>query len=211
MALNDTAQLAVKGTVAGQMHVHTLHFRNQSGAATGQGLIDGWQSGVRTEYRAIFAAADSPCQQYSARIVCAALPLPVPTEETEVAPNIVGSIAAPVGRMPPWIARVVSVRTALAGKSRRGRFFLGGVWEDQQDLGTLVAGDIARVQAYVDALTAAFITPATGTNGWRLAVHSPTLAAVPGTQCQDSSTLVTGFIVRDQLGSMKSRKAGSGS
>ena len=192
------------------MHIHTLHFR-LGVAATEQGLIDAWQAGARAQYRAMFQSTDSPCQTYRAAQVCGSLPLRAPTEETEVAPNIVGTQGFASDSSPTWLARVVSERTALAGRSRRGRFYIGGLYESQHSGNNLTAGDLALVQAYIDALMAAFVTGVTpGADAYALVVHSPTLAAVPATNCQDSSTPVTGMIARSRVGSMKSRKPGSG-
>lgn len=210
MAINDTVQLAVLGTVGGQTHVHTLHFRQMSDpAATDQSLIDAWQTNVRDTYRNLFSTADNPVQRITARQVCGTIPLRAAVEEVEVAPNIAGSQTVSGERMPSWLAAVVSVRTSLSGRRRRGRFFIGGLYEIMQNAGTLDPPQLGAVQAYIDDLIAAFVTPSTGTGGWRLVVHSRTLAQ-PGVQCQDSSTLVSGMIARSAIGSMKSRRAGSG-
>lgn len=212
MPLNDTAQLSVIGTVHGQQHIHTLHFRNQDGTATTQGLIDGWQANARTAYRALFHTADSPCELYRAQVVCGSLPLPAASEEAEAAPNIVGSgTKGATERAPAWLAALVSVRTASAGKSYRGRFFIGGIYEGDFVADNLTAATIAGMTAYTNALIAAYVTPTTGTNGWRWVVHSRKLSAVPGSQCQNTSSLVTGVLVRAAVASMKSRKPGRGS
>jgi hypothetical protein len=113
-------------------------------------------------------------------------------------------------RLPSWLAAVSSTRTALAGKSRRGRYFVGGLWETDQNAGDLAAAYSSVQAAYNTALLGAFGPTGTDPGGYTLVVHSATLAAVPGTQCQDSSTPITGILSRLQLGSMKSRKIGSG-
>jgi len=210
MAVNDTAQLAVKGTVLGQTHVHTLHFRNIDGLATEQAIIDAWQTNARTAYRNMFDNSDTPVDLITARQICGTVPLRAPVEEVEVAPNRVGGADFTTDPMAPWLAGIVSVRTSSAGRSRRGRFYIGGLYESEVNGAQLVANHIARLQAYVDALVTNFVTPATPASGWKLVVHSRKLAAVPGTQCQNSSTFVAGMIVRADMGSMRSRKAGSG-
>jgi hypothetical protein len=209
MTINDTLQLSVQGVVSGQTHVHTLHFRDEDIGDLDSQIIDEWQAGCRTSYRQLFNNTDLPCQLYTVRQVCGAVPLRAPVEESEVAPNIAGSGAKGGGASAPWLAAVVSERTALAGRSRRGRFFIGGLWEDYKVGANISAAEKGFLQDYVDDLISVF--GASGSSGsFRLVVHSPTLADVPGTQCQDSSTPVTGMIVRDPYGTMKSRKAGSG-
>lgn len=209
MAINDTVQLSVVGRVFQQDHIHTLHFRYSQLISNEQSLIDAWQSGCRTAYRAIFPTGELPCVQYVARQVCGSTPLRAATEETETLLLSEGTKTGATGAMPPWIAQVVSVRTALAGKSRRGRFYLGAVAESEQELAVFTSGRLALAQAYADALVAAFVTPGSA-GDYRLVVHSPKLAAVPGVNCQDCSTLVTGMIVRDAVATMKSRKSGHG-
>lgn len=209
MAINDTAQLAVKGTVGGQDHVHTLHFRAIDAIANEQGLIDAWQANARTAYRNIFKNTDTPVDIITASHVCGAIPLRALAQEVEVAPNRVGGEGNDTSQpLPTFNAGVVSVRTAFSGKSRRGRFYIGGLSEANTDGNTLGALQ-ARIQAYVTALLAAF-TGAGSMGGWQLVVHSRKLAAVPGTQCQDSSALVTAMIVRAEVGTMRSRKLGHG-
>jgi hypothetical protein len=209
MAINDTTLLTVKGSVFGQDHVHTLHFRSIDIGASEQDLIDAWQAGCRTSYRAIFSTGEFPCQTYTARQVCGSVPLRAPVEETETTPLSEGTKTGATGAMPPWIAGVVSVRTAFAGRSRRGRFYLGGMAESEQELAVITSGRLALQQAYIDDLISEFVFPA-GAGGWTLVVHSHKLAAVPGTDCEDSSTLVTGFLNRSAVATMKSRKAGHG-
>lgn len=209
MAVNDTSQLAIKGTVGGQDHVHTLHFRAVDALANEQGLIDAWQANARAAYRAIFKNTDTPVDVITAAHVCGAVPLRALAQEVEVAPNRAGSEGNDSSQpLPTFNAAVVSVRTAYSGKSRRGRFYIGGLSEANTD-GNVLGSLQARIQAYVTALMANF-SGANAAGGWSLVVHSRKLAAVPGTQCQDSSALVTAMIVRNEVGTMRSRKAGHG-
>ena len=209
MAVNDTVLLQVQGIVHGQQHIHTLHFRFQELTATEQGLIDAWQASCRTSYRTIFHTTDNPVQILRASQVCGSLPLRAPAEEAEIVGNQPGTSADTGEPTPSWLSEVVSVRTALAGRSRRGRFYVGGLREGWINGNNVEAVRRARTQAYADALLATFGTTGTAT-AYKLAVHSRKLADVPGTQCQDSSALVTGLLVRTPIGSTRSRKPGSG-
>lgn len=209
MAVNDTVQLSVKGKVIGQDHVHTLHFRFQDLLATEQGLIDAWQASCRTAYRGLFKSPDEPVQLITAQQVCGAVPLRAIVEETEVVGSRVGTLASGSDFAPPHEAAVVSIRTGLSGKSRRGRSYIGGLLDDNMSSGVLAAPYIALLNTYYAALLATFGVG--GTSGSYLwAIHSRTLAAVPGTQCQDSSALVSTFIIRSEVGTMRSRKIGHG-
>lgn len=209
MAINDTAQLTVKGTVAGQTHVHTLHFRLMDPVLAEQDLINLWQANCRTEYRTLFVNVDEPCQTYRAAQVCGSIPLRAPVEEEEVAPNRVGVNAPSGDRLPSWLAAVSSVKTALAGRSRRGRYFIGGLYEVQAAGNDISTAHQAGVQAYGTKLIATFGAGGTEAGKFRLVVHSRTLA-VPGVLCENSSTLVQAITAKLPMGSMKSRKPGSG-
>lgn len=209
MAINDTAQLAVIGTVGGVRHIHTLHFRHLDPALTEQNVIDAWQAQARTAYRDLFHPSDLPIERYVCAQVCGSVPLRAPVEEVEVDPNRAGTLASTGQLLPTFNAAVVSVRTALAGRSRRGRFFLGGLREDYVAGNVLDPNYLSRVQTYINALLAAF-GPSGSVGSERLVVHSRKLASSPTVACQDSSTLVQGMIARANPGTMRSRKLGSG-
>lgn len=209
MAQNDTTQLTVKGVAGGENHVHTLHFRATTSASTEQGLINTWQASCRTAYRACFKSPDEPVQIITAQQVCGAVPLRAAVEEVEAAGSRAGTLASGSDWSPQYVAVVTSLRTAFAGKSRRGRSYIGGVLDDNQGAGIITAGYKTLIDAYYATLLSTFVGGAVG-DVWLWVVHSRKLAAVPGTQCQDSSSAVTTYIVRDQLGTMRSRKIGHG-
>lgn len=213
MASNDTIQLAVQGTVGSQRHVHTLHFRLVQPTLIEDALAADYRDNVLTAYRAIFSSTDTPAELIVARQVCGTVPLRAPAEVTPASAAGTRNTAG-MDRLPSYVAAVVSERTASAGRSRRGRFFIGGLVEFDADFNTLRTGgaDVNAgnaIIAYVAAL-ARYLSGGAQQANYRLVVHSRKLASVPGTQCQDSSTFTTGYIVRTALGSMRSRKAGHG-
>jgi hypothetical protein len=210
MALNDTSILAVQGTWVGQRHIHTLAFRSQVIGDAEQALIDEWQSACRTAYRAIFPGGHNPVELLTARQVCGALPLRAAVEEVEPPATGSGTRSVVEAVLAPWLTGLISVRTASAGKSRRGRNFIGGLAESDI-LGSTISGPwITAVTAYYTALMNTFGPSGTSTT-WRWVIHSHKLALEPGAPpCQNTSTPVTGFIVRPTMTTMKSRKVGSG-
>ncbi len=209
MALDDVNQLVVSGVVSGQQHIHTLHLRHLNGSTTDQMVIDQWQAGCRTAYRALFVDIDSPCVSYKSAQVCGAGALRAPTEETETGPLSLGSRGSSVNRMPPWTAAVFSERTALAGARRRGRFFIGGLQEGDQQLGMVEDSYRDIMIGYITALMGTF-GPAGSSLDLALVVWSPTLRALVGSTCLGSATAVTGILWRRVLGSMRSRHPSSG-
>ena len=209
MAVNDTVRLTVQGTADTQDHFHTLHFRYLDPTSNEQGLIDAWQAGCRTAYRNCFVTADAIVKVLEAAQVCGTIPLRAPVEEAEAAGSQNGTITGVGDRAPSWLAAVTSLRTASAGRSRRGRYFLGGLMENEIVGNDLSSGHKTTVEAYAAALMGVF-GPSGTSNLYRLVVYSRKLASVPGTQCQDSSTVITSTLVNSAIGSMKSRKPGRG-
>jgi len=208
VAINSTWMLAVKGVVSETTHIHTLHFLAKSDAATAANLIDSWRNGPSVQYRALFGADDLCVGMVSSTNVCGSLPLLAGADQTVTGLNSVGSRPAGGVKEPAFMACCVTERTANQGKSYRGRFFIGGLFDSDVDRNTLVGGYITTVQAYADALLALY-GPA-GTNPhWNLFVHSRTLAAAGG-QCQDFGGLVTSLSVNGRPTTMRSRKYGHG-
>lgn len=210
MAVNDTSTLAVQGTVNGQTHIHDLSFRSLFVGGPEQQIIDDWQAGCRTAYRALFSTDDDPCETYSVRHVCGSLPLRATVEETEVAPNIAGSATKSGNREPSFVAALASTRTAFAGRSRRGRFFIGGLYDgDLLNTGqALASGYTTLMEAYAAALLTVF-GPSGSSSAGRLVVYSPTLAALGG-DCTTSATSITAIAVSPNSTTMRSRKLGHG-
>lgn len=210
MALNDTYFFQAHGTLAGQVYIHTLHFREFGSPIVGdpaQSCINAWQAACQTlwlnAHPTTYTLERLTCQR-----ICGSLPLPVPVEESVALPGVrmVGSTGE---LLAPWLALLVTERTALAGKSYRGRFFMSGGGESDISgttisNGSLQWGDVA--QQYVTALTNEFVNPV-APDLWQLVVHSRKLAAIPGTDCTDSSTPVTTLSRSLTLTSMRSRRA----
>jgi hypothetical protein len=223
---NGIYRLTVQGTVSGQMHVHSLHFRSTVAAASllltepeyQQQLIDSWQSTARSLYRNLFHVGANPCEIYRVRKVCGSLPLPAGIDEAEVAPNIAGSVASLGTPGAPWLASTMTWRTAFSGRSYRGRSYFGGLGSDLYATSTIGTLRVDAMAAYGNALLAAYVTPGDVSTPYRLFIYSPTLAngkpdevpPVAPVACQAAGGDVTTFQTRNVLATMKSRKAGSG-
>lgn len=208
MAVNDTYELRVQGTAGGQEHIHTLHMRQSAAAVGSAELITQWTTGCHLAYRNLFGISDPVTTLLAGQAVCGTQPLPAPVEVVPAVGVQNGTRTGDANRSPAFIAGLVAVRTAFAGRSRRGRFFLGGLRDEDYNLDNMSSTWIALAVAYADAVTAAFIT-AVGANFY-LVVHSRTLADIVGTACQDSSTLATSLVVSPFTTTMRSRKKGHG-
>jgi hypothetical protein len=210
MAVNDTEELSVTSTLAGQDLVNTYHFRcltpdTFSPLTYEQVLIDAWQASCYTTYRAM---TPTPVQiaRISARQVCGSPPLRARIDESV---GQAGSYFASGDVHAPWMAVLVREKTAFAGRSYQGRNFYHIGYEDDVTGVNVNAARRTAIDAYNTALMAAF--GPSGTNpDFRLVVHSHKLASVPGTQCQNSSTQVINLSTSTYLTTMRSRRSRSG-
>jgi hypothetical protein len=208
MATNDTFEFACRGVVNGTQHIHTLHFRQVDPVLDGGNLITHWQTNCQTAYRGLFHNSQTPVLNLKAAKVCGATPLPAPVEVGVTGATTFGTRTTTGDNLPAFVACQVALKGTLAGKSRQGRFFLGGLWEADNVGNDLTAAYLLLVQAYIDVLKAQYVT---GTpTAWQLVVHSRKLAAVPGTACQDSSDRVANIIANTRPTTMRSRKYGHG-
>jgi len=218
VAPNGIYRLAVIGTVAGQQHVHTLHFRSTTAASAAsasepdfqQALIDHYQANALTEYRALFNQGNYPASLLQVRKVCGSLPLPGGIDEALTGTAGEGSRVSGTDPLAPWLANVTTLRTAYAGRSYRGRSFIGGAYEGDVIGATFQSGYLAWVTAYFAKLKAQYMDPSEISIAHKLFVFSRKLAETVGIACQDAGADVVSYLVRDQLATMKSRKAGSG-
>jgi len=208
-AVNDTYELRVIGHILSQQHIHTLHFRQSAAGVGAAELITQYSGAPLTAYRACFSIDDPCVEMLHAQMVCGSVPLEAAVEVNRSPFSAqAGSRVSNVDRSPTFMAGLVSIKTAFSGRSRRGRFFLGGLRDSDFLQNSMDAAWIALAQAYANALKAAFVT-AVGANFYQV-IHSRTLAAVPGTDCQSSSTLVTDYVVSTVPTTMRSRKLGHG-
>ena len=222
VAANGIYKLAVIGTVAGQQHIHTLHFRattDPDGVLMDEDtwqtdLVNQWRTAAGVQYRALFHTTALPVQSHQVRKVCGSVPLPAGVDVAEPGATSAGTGSSSEYNseaLAPWLATVTTHRTALAGRRYRGRSFIGGLHEASVIGAVVQAVRITTLTAYYDALRAAFITPLEVDTPRKLFVYSKRqIELFPSTPCQNSGADVRTFQVRDQLATMKSRKAGSG-
>src|SRR5918992_1239699 len=114
MPINDTYELAVIGTVNGQQHIHTLHFRSTDGSQEADGLADDWQTGMSALHRALFQTSDLPVELVRANKVCGSTPLPGPHEVAVVGAARQGTRSSGGAALPSFTALVVREKGELA-------------------------------------------------------------------------------------------------
>lgn len=209
MAVNDTSELIVRGSLSVnselQTYVHTLHFRHLSipvGVSPEPILIDRWQAIAQTAWRAAHTSAYN-LDEIVCRQVCGSIPLRAPAVEGV---GLAGTRATPASQaLAHWLSSVVTEYSDLAGRSRRGRYFVSGAHEEDLSGNSYTSGYLALVTAYNTALLGGF-GPSGSDTDFRLVVHSRKLAANPGTACQDASRIVTQLVTRTRLTTQRSRR-----
>jgi hypothetical protein len=206
MAAGDIMQLVVEGTLLGQRYFNTSHYLQTAEHATPeQDLIDTWEAACETSW----LAAHPPrytLAAYTVRHQAGPSPMRAPVQEIA---NLAGTrTQSSTVDLAPWLCCVVSLRTALAGRSRRGRWFISGGSENDVDQEVLLstAGQWrALVGTFVDNWFAAFKEGGTSAN-WDAVVYSRTIAGDPPTAYASATAKINFPLVRTALYSNRSRR-----
>jgi len=170
-------------------------------------LLSRWQTTCQSAWLGCHSAAYN-LTRITAQRICGSLPLPARTELSVGQPGT-RNVSVQGDPLAPWLSLAVNESTGLAGRSRHGRFFMSGGYEGDVTGESLVVNVNQwnnLVLAYIAALNGAFVT-GTPPLDWVLVVHSKKLAAQPGTQCNQSSTPVTGLSLVARLTTQRSRRA----
>jgi hypothetical protein len=202
----DVVQLSVIGTVTGQDHVHTLHFQ-KIGTTDIAALVASWQTNCLTAYRAMFLTTDTPVRIVRGSHACGTIPLDATVDVIPLVASQAGSRTPSGHPLPSFVATCVSEKGALSGQRRSGRFFIGGMQEDDTN-GNLIEGtQVTRVTAYCTTLMTNYVTPLTP--DWRLVTYSKTTRD-EGSSCAASAFPVASLIVRTSPATVRRRKMGRG-
>lgn len=124
--------------------------------------------------------------------------------------NSAGALAE---ALPATDAVVVSLKTPYKGKSYRGRFYVAGAPEANHAQSLISGTTLTQVTAFLTCLLTKFKYPS-GTDTNRLVVFSRTMGyTAPSTYVGNANTTspVTDGVVRNVLGTMRSRRVGRGS
>lgn len=134
---------------------------------------------------------------------------PVVTDDVILA-AAAGDVGAIAGDgLPSFNAAVVSIKTGIAGRSKRGRFYLAGIPENGQSLSGMSDAQLAAIVAFAVCMAGKFIS-ATSTHPYWLGVLSRKLSAPPSNPNAgfQNGTVLT---VHRAIKSQNRRKVGRGS
>lgn len=166
MAEGDVWLIAIKGTLLGQEYVNGFAAQLTSAGATVEDAIDDI---VTTFYTPVLAG-----------VITNQLSLTMASARQQVNPQVlfekaISLTGAQAGEaLPPQCAFVITLRTGIAGRSRRGRLYIGGHIEANESNGVFAGATVTGMQGWADGLVA--LAGAGGTSpDWRWGVWSKKL------------------------------------
>lgn len=193
LVVPDTARVNLIWQMAGADHmVNVLHYNIGSSVGVGQATADDLAADVQAAYAAsgldAYQANEYVLDRVTVRDIRTANQ---PEFSASVADGGV-SVEAP---LPPGVALVVTLRTALSGRRYRGRTYLGG-WAVNANgsMGQAIPGAITAAEAFMTDMMSHSVQAST----WTLGVMSTVLNAINN---------VTSVAVRDNVWDSQRRRA----
>lgn len=147
MATGDIWRLAFSGLTIAQQYVNIWHVRFKTESATPAGA----KAYIDTNFYQLMKANGTGTSWGVG--VCSGRRLSVPQLTYEGTLSAAGQTAGDM--LPPQNALVVSLRTGIAGRARRGRLYLGGFLESKQLDGGWDQTMVNAYQQYFDDIVAA--------------------------------------------------------
>lgn len=162
LVVPNAVQVRLLWTVNGQSAVNVLAARKAAGLTVSQGLANLVGAAIKGAFTSVLASLISP----GSGIVAVGLRDLTAANQTEYLDT--GAVTPGTGTgepLPASIAENVTLRTALSGKSKRGRVYIPGFTEASNDIAgvsTQAAADasVAFIEAVKDALSANNLTMA---------------------------------------------------
>jgi hypothetical protein len=204
MAIGDVIEVRIIGSLLSQQVVATHHFRSTDGVTDLTAFLAELDTAVGYNPHATDYAANL---SYSRMVGTYLIPYgPAPIERALGA----SWTGAGVGdALPPQIATIVTKRTGLIGRRRRGRSYIAGELETYNVLGALTAARQAARQAYWTAFLARYTAPAAAAH-WELGVWSPTTAGPAPPFSVLAFQPCTSLFVQPNWGTQRRRRIGVG-
>jgi hypothetical protein len=209
-AIGDVYQLVMKARYNGQEHSNVNHFSAMANiadvettlvAVMVQCFIDNILPSLATDFQLI------------------------ETRWKKVAPalgpeNIYTPAGAPIpgaggAGLPSFSSVVVSIRTLLGGRTKRGRMYLGGIPEAGTDGSSIdgTTGFAGALANWLGCIAQNFIAPGglPGSNQWQMQVYSRKEGGSHLPYGVNGFTPVNHLVLNTLLGTTRSRKVGRGS
>lgn len=200
MAAQEILQLRIIGTVVGETFNNVLHFRQRvADTGTAAELAANFNTNLSNAW--VNATGDEmSITRYEAR----ALTPEIQDPETAVPGDGVGNLTG--DSLPSFCAAVVKISTGFSSRRKRGRFFIAGLVESQQDGGVLIASAITQMQAIVTALEGQY--GPSGTSDWEMGVYSRASIADGTADMYTAFTPMTSLSVSSIISTQRRRRLG---
>jgi len=154
LVIPNAVQVRLVEIIPGGVMTNVLHGRKAAGATVGQALADSLGAAIKTAWTTHMASI-SAAGSALVNIYVRDLTTPNQSEYLDSSAAVLGT--DPGDALPPATACCITLKTALAGKSFRGRVYLGGFTETSNAAGGVGAGGVgAAGVAYLTAIQAAF-------------------------------------------------------
>lgn len=182
MAIDDVYALQLHYLYAGQQLMNTVHFRMKTAGdpdttmfAT---LATDWKDTTATQQVAFVTYQRWIAQQVRGGTVSYTAKPCIRSGGRRLEGLFTGTLTggATGEGLPPQSALVTTLYTGQSGRTRRGRFYLGGLAEDRQASGTYATGNLATYQTAWTAQVTQYGATGSDTN-FELGVWSHTLAS----------------------------------
>lgn len=203
MSEADILELVVEGTYDSNQIINTFGFLQKSATAgfLGPTLITEWMAGAKTQYLAALASGVTLNSYRVSDVV------PGGAARAETFPSSANTSNGGVSVQAQQVATLIGWQTSRAGRSYRGRTYLGpvpGVYATQS---RLIAAGVTAYAAFVSAMLGVF-GPAGSSANFQFAVISRVQnGAVLGVPI---ATGITSGIARTVLATQRRRRIGVG-
>lgn len=206
MAVGDLYRIAFNYNVWGQSNVNVMYMRQTApiGDNDAQAVADVLAPAMRDLYTGVVAGIRFLGTQTQVQLVAR-----LATDVGEQFSNFATDGASLGGALPPANAVICRLKTGLAGRTRRGRIFLGGVGQSWHTAGVLNSVGQPIYNQFITNVKANFV----GTNplfNMQLGVFSRTRYKIVSNPFDSYFAPVTDLQVPAAIATMRSRKVGVG-
>lgn len=202
MAVGEVFEVKVSGHYQGQLWNNVLHFRQKEyGVGTEEDFITRFKSVIYGEWLALMVDEATMDQIYVRQIT--------PELKDPVIDSFVNAVGAVTDDgLPSFVSAIVTQRTGIANRRKRGRIYIPAVPLSFQTDGQLNSTGLAAYQTFADNLMVNY-NDNTASAKFDVGVWSRAQAADTG-QNDDAFTPMTSGAPNPVLGTQRRRRAGHG-
>lgn len=183
MAIGDVWRLTLQSTFLGQIHQNTLFFECKTATDPTQAVMNALAIEVKDLHRTRQADIYKYERWKAVQVRGAGISYPPPKYQRVGGLFLEGNFTSnqngtmiDTQQLPPQCAFVITLKSPNVGRSRRGRIYVGGLTESQQQGGTWDPATVTAFQTTWTAFMAKYVWPSGTSPDFSLAVWSETIA-----------------------------------